>query len=176
MENTIAKTYLSLIEKFKFKNILVIGDLIVDVYFSGNCTRISPEAPVPVVDVNQKKYCLGDAANVAANLKSLGCQVSFCSVTGGDEGRDIALRLLKKSGIESDYLLSDTTRSTLVKTRITTSKQCLIRIDEGTHSSISSSVEKKLIEQIEILYKNCDAVLIADYNKGLLTESLIQAL
>jgi len=176
MEHTQAKTYLSLIEKFKFKKILVIGDLILDVYFSGNCTRISPEAPVPVVDVNQKKYCLGGAANVAANLRSLGCQVSFCSVTGNDEGRDSALRLLKKSGIESNYLLSDPTRSTLVKTRITTPEQCLIRIDEGTHSPISSSTEEKLIKQIEVLYKNCDAVLIADYNKGVLTESFIQAL
>lgn len=176
MENTIVQTYLSRIEKFKSKKILVIGDLILDVYFSGNCTRISPEAPVPVVDVDKKKFCLGGAANVAANLKSLGCQVSFCSVTGNDEGRDIALGLLNKSGIESNYLLSDPTRSTLVKTRITTSEQCLIRIDEGTHSSISSSIEEKLSKQIELLYENCDAVLIADYNKGLLTESLIKAL
>jgi len=176
MENMITENYLSLIEKFKSKKVLVIGDLILDVYFSGNCTRISPEAPVPVVDVNQKKYCLGGAANAAANLRSLGCEVVLCSVTGMDDGREMALKLLKKAEIENIELLGDKERSTLIKTRIATNEQCLIRADEGTCTPISPFTEKKLIAKIEKLYGSCDAVLIADYDKGLLTESVIKAL
>jgi len=176
MENIVNNTYLSLIDRFKSKKILVIGDLILDVYFSGACTRISPEAPVPIVDVHNKKYCLGGAANVAANLRALGCQTVFCSVTGKDNGRDTALNLLKQANISSPDLLYDNQRNTLVKTRITTAEQCLIRIDEGTTDSISSLTERNLIAQIEKLYEDCDAVLIADYDKGIITQGLILAL
>jgi len=168
--------YLSLIDKFKSKKILVIGDLIIDGYVSGHCTRIAPEAPVPVVDVNDKKYCLGGAANVAANLKALGCQTMFCSVTGCDDGRTLALNLLQDAGINSLYLLEDPERRTLLKTRISTDGQCLVRIDEGTHSLLSEGTQARLIKKIKEGYAMCDAVLIADYDKGVVGENIIATL
>lgn len=176
MENTTIKTYLSLISRFRRQKVLVIGDLILDVYYSGDCTRISPEAPVPVVDVNDKKYCLGGAGNVVANLKALGCQVTFCTVTGQDEGRESALQLLAENGVHTDNILADPTRRTLIKTRVTTGKQCLIRIDEGSCDSISGSIEDELIARLENLSESADAVLIADYDKGVLSERVISAI
>jgi D-beta-D-heptose 7-phosphate kinase/D-beta-D-heptose 1-phosphate adenosyltransferase len=176
MENITTKTYLSLIDCFRNQKILVIGDLILDVYFSGDCTRISPEAPVPVVDVNEKKYCLGGAGNVVANLKALGCEVMFCAVSGQDEGRDAALRLLKENGVATDNIIADPDRRTLIKTRVTTGKQCLVRIDEGSCDSISGTQEDELIHRIESLYARADALLIADYDKGVLSDRVITAI
>ncbi len=176
MENTTIKTYLSLISRFRHQKVLVIGDLILDVYFSGDCTRISPEAPVPVVDINEKKYCLGGAGNVVANLKALGCDVRFCSVTGQDQGRESVLRLLHQNGVPTNDIVADTTRKTLIKTRITTGKQCLIRVDEGCCDNISGNTEDELIARLERLYDEVDAVLIADYDKGVLSERIIAAI
>src|SRR5690606_12480982 len=119
MENMTIKTYLSLINRFQNQKVLVVGDLILDVYYSGDCTRISPEAPVPVIDVNEKNYCLGGAGNVVANLKAMGCEVSFCAVTGEDEGRDAALELLDEKGLATDDIIADPARKTLIKTRVT---------------------------------------------------------
>lgn len=176
MENMTIKTYLSLINRFKNQKVLVVGDLILDVYFSGDCTRISPEAPVPVVDVNEKKYCLGGAGNVVANLKALGCEVAFCTVTGQDEGRESALQLLTQNGVQTHDIVADPARRTLIKTRVTTGKQCLIRIDEGCCDNISGRTEDELITRLENLYDGADALLIADYDKGVLSEGVISAI
>src|SRR5690606_26067396 len=115
------------------------------------------------IDVLNKSYYLGGAGNVAANLKALGGQIFFCSVTGKDNGKNIAIKLLKQAGIQTQNLFSEEQRSTLIKTRITTAEQCLIRIDEGTISNLSLLSERNLILRIESLYNKCDAVLIADY-------------
>lgn len=176
MENMMNSMYLSVIDKFKFRKILILGDLILDGYFSGHCTRISPEAPVPIVDVDSKKYCLGGAANVAANLKALGCQTIFCSVTGSDDGRALALSLLQKAGIDASDLLEDAQRRTLIKTRVSTEEQCVVRIDEGTHSSLSKDTEALLVEKIKQRYAECDAIIIADYDKGVVTKRIISTL
>src|SRR5690606_17084821 len=130
----------------------------------GSCTRISPEAPVPIVDVNCKRYCLGGAANGVANLKAVGCYVGFCSVSGNDEGRRTALELLQQHAVDEVELVSDMERKTLVKTRISTDDQCLLRIDEGTTSKISAATEQKLMDNITRLYSTFDAILISDYN------------
>lgn len=156
--------------------VLVLGDLIMDAYFYGDCNRIAPEASIPIIDVAHKQYCLGGAANAAANLKALGCEVFFCSVVGDDEVAKHAEGLLKRSDMDNGYLVKDLQRQTLLKTRLATASQLLLRCDEGTTSAISVTTEKQLIQQLTTAYKLCDLVLIADYHKGVLTPGIIAAI
>ncbi|WP_256007325.1 D-glycero-beta-D-manno-heptose 1-phosphate adenylyltransferase [Pedobacter deserti] len=165
--------YLLLFKKFKKYKILVVGDFILDVYLEGNCTRLAPEASVPVVDIVSKKHCLGGAANAAANLSALGAKVFLCTVTGNDAGLDQSARLLESAGISRDYMVADPKRSTLVKTRVTSPSHTLVRFDEGTDSPLETDAETAFIERLHQAYFQCDAVLIADYNKGTLTPTVI---
>uniref|UniRef100_UPI003D7F2379 PfkB family carbohydrate kinase n=1 Tax=Pedobacter sp. TaxID=1411316 RepID=UPI003D7F2379 len=168
--------YLQLTEQFKKYKVLVIGDFIVDAYFNGSCNRVAPEAPVPVVDVNHKCYCLGGAANVAANLKALGASVRFCSVTGKDESAEKGVQLLKDAGLTAELLLKDEGRQTLLKTRITTPAQTLLRYDEGSTTVLTENTLAKLLDNIRGAYATCDAVLIADYQKGVINTEVINLL
>jgi len=168
--------YFTLIKKFgKFK-ILVIGDFILDVYLSGTCTRLAPEASVPVVDINARQYCLGGAANAAANLSALGAKVFFCTVAGQDSAYEIAGRLLKDSGISTDFIACSPERETLVKTRIKSTSHTLVRFDEGIQGAIESDLETQLIHNLHVAYHQCDAVLVADYDKGTLSATVITEL
>jgi len=167
---------LKCIEKFKAYTVLVIGDFMIDAYFYGSSNRLAPEAPVPVIDVNLKKYCLGGAANVAANLAALGCKVQFCTVTGADAAAENGLKLLEAAGIETRYVLTDADRKTLVKTRMVSGTQTLLRCDEGTCAQPGQATEAKLKAKIAEVYAKCDAVLIADYDKGVLTPLIIDTL
>jgi D-beta-D-heptose 7-phosphate kinase/D-beta-D-heptose 1-phosphate adenosyltransferase len=168
--------YLQLLKKFKRHKILVIGDFILDAYFQGSCTRLAPEASVPVVDLVEKNYCLGGAANAAANLKALGAQVFFCSVVGKDNAAEQANLLLKEAGICSDFMVRAADRSTIIKTRVTSATQTLVRYDEGTETAIDAVAETQLIHNLHIAYYQCDAVLVADYDKGVLSETVITEL
>jgi D-beta-D-heptose 7-phosphate kinase/D-beta-D-heptose 1-phosphate adenosyltransferase len=168
--------YLSIIRKFKKYKILVVGDFILDVYLEGNCSRLAPEAAVPVVDVTVKKYCLGAAGNVAANLTALGAEVLLCSVTGQDEAARRSFEMLKEAGISTDLVLTSSERATIVKTRVNAPSHTLVRYDEGTEKPISARAEQELIGRLERAYKDCDAVLIADYDKGMLSPGLIAKL
>src|SRR5690606_7621621 len=105
-------------ERFDRQKILVVGDLIIDEYIKGDSTSLSPEAPVPVVDIQSDRFVLGGAANVAANLRALGAEVVFCSVTGDDPDADRALAMIAEAGFAPDYLIREKTRATIVKTRI----------------------------------------------------------
>ena len=155
---------------------MVVGDFILDVYLQGNCTRLAPEAPVPVVDVIQKKYCLGGAANAAANLIGMGAQVFFCTVMGKDDASAQAEKLFNEIGLSGDYVVSDTERSTIVKTRVTAPSHTLVRYDEGTETGLHLAAETKLITCLHQAYFECDAVLVADYDKGILTSTVISEL
>jgi D-beta-D-heptose 7-phosphate kinase/D-beta-D-heptose 1-phosphate adenosyltransferase len=168
--------FLQLTEKFKKFKILVIGDFMVDAYFKGSCNRLAPEAPVPVVDIMDKSYCLGGAANVAANLKALGAGVLFCTVTGQDQNAKKGQELLINAELSSKWLVKDPARATLIKTRITTPAQAMLRYDEGTATPLSPETEGRLLENIRKAYQQCDAVLIADYNKGIISPAVIDCL
>ncbi|MEH3114222.1 PfkB family carbohydrate kinase [Pedobacter terrae] len=172
MKNT-TPPYQQFLENFKDKKILVIGDLILDRYIQGECTRVAPEASVPVIDINAKKNCPGGAANVAANLKALGAEVMLCSVTGADGYGHILNGLLKKQDISTDLIINEPERSTLCKTRVSSPSQLIVRYDEGSSTPVSKVITKKLVEHISTVFEHVDAVLISDYEKGVVTDELI---
>jgi D-beta-D-heptose 7-phosphate kinase/D-beta-D-heptose 1-phosphate adenosyltransferase len=170
------KDYLQLSAKFKKHRVLVIGDFMIDAYFEGSCTRVAPEAPVPIIDITNKHFCLGGAANVAANLKALGAEVIFCTVTGADEHGVKGRQLLEKAGLPDALVLVDANRTTLIKTRITTPRQTLLRYDEGTTALLAADIENQFLDNIRNAYAQCDAVIVADYCKGIITDMVIDCL
>lgn len=167
--------YEKLFSKFNDLRILVIGDVMVDAYILGKVNRISPEAPVPVVSFEQEEKRVGGAGNVALNLVALGAQPIVCSVIGDDEQGQALTNLLAEKGISSQGIITSKNRKTTVKTRIIASKQQLLRIDSETTSPINLMEENALLLQILILInKGIDGIIFEDYNKGVLTEKLIQ--
>jgi rfaE bifunctional protein kinase chain/domain len=162
------------ISLFKNKRILVIGDVGVDEYIMGAVKRISPEAPVPVLDVEHEDKCLGLASNVAQNVVSLGGQVQLVSVVGTDEGSEILVSLLKKSKVSAESLVHDSHRPTTRKTRIMSGQHHLVRVDHEIRKNLSAETEAKLIQMIEKHMPNSDIIVLEDYAKGILSQSLIE--
>jgi rfaE bifunctional protein kinase chain/domain len=159
---------------FATKKVLVLGDVMLDHYIWGKVDRISPEAPVPVVDVQKEEYRLGGAANVALNLKALGADVYLCGVVGNDEaGRQIIAGLAEHK-INADAMITDFKRPTTRKTRIGAVNQQIVRIDHENRIDVSNEIENRVMQQLELLMATVDAVVIEDYNKGLLTQSVIE--
>ena len=163
----------SQIESFSKLKIVVIGDVMVDAYYFGSVDRISPEAPVPVISVSKKDHRPGGAANVALNLISFGAKVLLCSVIGSDEeGREL-MSLLNNEKIDTSGIFTDNLRPTTMKTRVISSNHHLLRIDHETTEYISSETENFLIDFVNKSIHTIDAIILEDYNKGLLTERLI---
>ncbi len=160
---------------FKNYNILVIGDIMLDKYIFGNIDKISPEAPVPIFKKLNNKEKPGGAANVALNIKSLGSNPVLLSITGDDRDGNVLLRLLSENGIETYNILRDRKKMTTVKTRLMANGQHVLRIDEENTTTVNSKVERAIIEIFyEILEeKHIDAIIFQDYDKGLLSETLI---
>ncbi len=158
---------------FKNKNIGIIGDLMLDRYLWGNISRISPEAPVPIVEINNESNRLGGAANVANNIKSLGGIAQILGVIGDDEDGKILYKILKNTGFEIEGVVFDRTRPTTVKTRVIAHKQHVVRVDKEDRRDISDEIEEKILDNLRNKIKNLHAVIIEDYNKGLITKSLI---
>ena len=153
-------------------NILVIGDLIIDHYIYGSSNRISPEAPVPVLNISEEKFLLGGAGNVLNNLLSLGANVGLISVKGKCENSNILKKLLNKKSLSFSFLLEEDNRVTSKKTRLISSNQQVVRYDHETIVDILLDTEKTLIDLYEENIENFDLVIISDYNKGLLTKTL----
>ena len=166
--------YLSVINDFKNKKLLIIGDLMLDKYIFGTSSRISPEAPVPVISQSNTEFCLGGAANVAKNIIDLGARVRLIGTTGADNNAKILLRLLNKSGINTRNIIKDPNKPTTLKTRIISDDQQLVRIDEESHSEISSKIQSQLLNSISRVIQTYkpDAVIISDYNKGVITSKI----
>lgn len=147
--------------------ILVVGDIMLDQYTWGNVTRISPEAPVPVVRVSKKSKVIGGAANVASNLAGLGCKVTLIGLRGDDtQGRDIET-ICTESGIETS-IITDSNRPTTTKTRIMASKQQLFRLDEEEILLMSEDVTDKFLKAFEAKLTDVKVVILSDYGKGIL--------
>lgn len=163
-----------LFEDFSRRKILVLGDVMIDAYLEGKVNRMSPEAPVPIVSFTSQEQRLGGAANVALNLLSLGASVTICSVIGDDNnGKDLQ-DLMRKQAISVEGLVSSPNRKTTVKTRVIGNNQQLLRVDNEQTNDILQSEEDELVHKIEALLKEgFDAIIFEDYNKGVLTESLI---
>ena len=162
-----------LFQQFENTKVLVLGDVMIDAYFSGAVTRISPEAPVPIVNLKHKEQRLGGAANVALNLKSLGAEAIICSVKGNDPDGRTLKELCENEGLVTHALINDYSRRTTVKTRVIGNNHQLLRIDEEDISEIDQSVEDLVFHAVQSLVGQIDVLILQDYNKGLLTPTLI---
>src|SRR5688500_2340051 len=169
----IAALYLKLINGFSGKRILVIGDLMLDVYLKGVSTRLCPEAPVPVVNVEERVALLGGAANTVCNLKALGASVIFCSVIGNDAEGSEALQLLKERDIDAHFILKDPERRTITKSRVVSGTQVITRIDHGSESPIKAESSAELEHYLEEWHAHVDAIVLSDYSKGVITYALL---
>ncbi|MGV3685675.1 MAG: bifunctional heptose 7-phosphate kinase/heptose 1-phosphate adenyltransferase [Daejeonella sp.] len=161
--------------KFNSLNILIIGDVMIDSYVWGKIDRVSPEAPVPVVQVTKKENRLGGAANVALNVQSLGANPIICAIIGNDaEGKDL-LSLLERAQLSSEGIISTEGRLTTVKTRIIAHNHHVVRVDAETDTNISEDLSRLVQAKIAgiITEKNIDAIIFEDYDKGLISEELI---
>ncbi len=167
--------YKYLISQFRDFSVLVIGDLILDIYLQGASTRLTREGPVPIVDIQNRAVVLGGSANAATNVKKLGARVTFCSLTGKDENGDMAISLLKNLDINS-LVLQDVNRTTIVKTRVVSGNQLLLRYDVGSEQCIPPELEESFIELLRQQYPKHDAIIITDYNKGLITPAVLDVL
>ncbi len=154
------------------KRVLLIGDLMIDRYLWGRCERISPEAPVPVVDIEKETKNLGGAGNVINNLLALDTQVTVVSVVGDDDaGRELS-GMLESLGATTSGLVVQAGRKTSRKTRIIATHQQMIRYDSETKSAVDNDTESKLLATVEKEINSCDIILLSDYNKGVLTPSI----
>jgi rfaE bifunctional protein kinase chain/domain len=156
--------------------ILVIGDLMIDHYIWGEATRLSPEAPVPIVNVKNESTTLGGAANVAQNLVALGAKVTLGGVIGDDPFGTRLIEILTHEGIATDAILKDEQRPTTVKTRIVAGSHQLVRVDREITDPVNSELEDELISKLDHYINEADIVLFSDYGKGLFSEGLTQRL
>lgn len=155
--------------------VLVIGDLMLDRYVWGRVTRISPEAPVPVVDVERVESRPGGAANVALNVAAMGAQVAVCGVIGDDDHGRTLLRHLQKDGFDTSLVRSLPDRITTEKTRVIGNQQQVLRVDHEVRSQIPDAFAQELAAAIVPQVADFDAVIFEDYDKGLLSPALIAA-
>lgn len=174
IDQKIKSEILEKISSFKNKKILVVGDVGVDEYILGAVKRISPEAPVPVLEVTEEDKRLGLAANVAQNVASLGGDAILISVIGSDTGAETLKKLLSQSKVSSEYLIVDSSRPTTRKTRIMTGHHHLVRVDHEIKKNLSAETELKIFNQIEKVVDSVDCVIIEDYAKGIFSLSLVE--
>lgn len=165
-----------LFSEFEKIRIAVIGDVMLDTYWWGNVSRISPEAPVPIVALQKNEFRLGGAANVALNLVALHAQTTLISVIGNDEEGKKLLDLLKKQKINSHYLISNDERITTNKTRIISRNQQMMRLDAEVSTDIDEKIENQLLSNIKkyLDAENPHVIIFQDYNKGVLTKKIIE--
>jgi len=173
MDRLAVERFLSGLAKLR---VLVVGDLMLDGYLWGKAERISPEAPVQVVEVAREELRLGGAGNVCNNLAALGVQVEVASVLGDDADGRLLRRLLAERGIGTAGIVLAAGRTTSRKTRVLASSQQIVRIDRETRSVIDAGLEAQLLAAIRAAMPSCRAILVSDYLKGVLSEGLLQAI
>ena len=161
-----------LIERFGAGRILVAGDLMLDEFIWGNVSRISPEAPVPVVEVTSESYYPGGAANVARNVREFGAATHVAGIAGADPPGGRLLELLDAAGIDTSGVLRDPSFSTTVKTRIIARNQQVTRVDRERQAALSAAQSEFVLAQLARTIDAVDAVIVADYRKGFLTQPL----
>ena len=158
------------------KRIAVIGDLMLDRYLWGSVTRISPEAPVPIVEVDYESSRLGGAANVANNIKSLGGIPVLIGVAGKDPAAGILRSIMEENGFPTEGVITDERRPTTMKTRVIAHNQHVVRIDQEVKHNISSLLQQQMLEYLRSQIYSIDALIIEDYNKGVIAKDLIAPL
>lgn len=163
------------IDLFPATRVLVVGDIVLDHYIWGNVSRISPEAPVPVVNVTKENLLLGGAANVVHNIHSLGGSVRVCGVIGRDEAGKQLLHLLRSQGINTDGLVTDQNRPTTIKTRIIAQSQQVVRFDRETKDKIEKETHRQIFNYVkQQVDEGLDAIVLSDYCKGVVTKDLVK--
>lgn len=167
---------LNIFDSFNEQKVLIIGDVMIDSYLWGKVERISPEAPVPILNIQKRENRLGGAANVALNIKALGATPILCSVIGKDQHEQLLLDLLKDSEMSTMGILSSNERVTTVKTRLIGHQQHLFRIDDEDDSPLSASLNKELSEKIIniISSEKISVIIFEDYDKGVIQKELIE--
>jgi len=165
--------FIEIIQTVGSPRIAVVGDLILDSYIMGEANRISPEAPIQVLEVGSESHNLGGAANVAANLKTLGVDVECCGVVGADSEGEMLVAMLEEKGIGTTAVIADRNRPTVRKTRVVSHNQQLLRIDREKTHALDDKTAKKLFEAARRLLSESDAVIVSDYAKGTLTPRLL---
>ncbi|MEW6214227.1 MAG: D-glycero-beta-D-manno-heptose-7-phosphate kinase [Nitrospirota bacterium] len=165
--------YKKLLSEFRKKKILVIGDLILDRYIWGKVNRISPEAPVPIVEVTDENFLLGGASNVANNIVALGGHATIVGVTGNDRAGEVLLKILGEKGMQCGGVFQ-CSRPTTVKTRVIAHNQQVVRFDKEDTGEVDGKVLKAILEFIHRSITNHDAVIISDYKKGVVSSELVR--
>ena len=170
----------SLVQSFAGRRVLLIGDLILDRYIYGDAERVSPEAPVPVLRVVETRNAVGGSANVASCLRALGCEVVICGVVGDDRHGDMLRKLLQELDVDVRGILITPKRPTTTKTRLVglaqhRHRQQLLRVDREDASPLSSAETEQIIESLRKAIPKVDAVCIEDYDKGVVSSELVQA-
>ena len=163
-------------ERFSKVNVLIVGDVMLDRYWWGNVTRISPEAPVPIVNLENTTLVAGGAANVAANVAGLGAKAYLVGLTGDDDDSELLPEVLQKHHVSSDFLIKSSNRRTIVKTRVVAHNQQVVRIDQETKAELSGEEEEQIWKAIENLLTGINIIIVSDYNKGTITTSLMARL
>lgn len=176
MENSDRLRLKSLVEKLPGANVLVVGDLMLDRYWWGDVTRISPEAPVPVVKLKKNTYAPGGAANVAANIAGLGATAILIGTIGADPEGEIFKRLLGRINIRTENIVAVESRPTTVKTRVIAHSQQVVRVDQEETGDLSETEENAVWDSVAVVIEGVDLIIISDYAKGTLTGKLLDRL
>lgn len=169
---------LDIFDSFNKQNVLIIGDVIIDAYMWGKVERISPEAPVPILNVQKRENRLGGAANVALNVKELGAKPILCSVIGDDVHQELFFQLLKEAELSNEGIIASDKRITTVKTRLIGHHQQLFRIDDEDDSELNAELSEALIKRITniIQTQKISVIIFEDYDKGVIQAHLIEAI
>ncbi len=164
----------SIIAAFAGKRIAVLGDLMVDRYYWGAVRRVSPEAPVPVVEVDTESVRLGGAANVANNIRSLGGTPVVIGIVGDDHVGSVLRDLVRDAGFDGSGLVTDASRPTTVKTRVIAQGQHVVRIDNESKAPCSADLRARLVDIVRRELPALDGIIVEDYNKGVVSKELIR--
>lgn len=163
----------SLFDAFRGKKVAVVGDLMLDRYVWGSVSRISPEAPVPVLEIESESARLGGAANVANNIKSLGAEPVPFGIIGADAAGEQLLEVLREMKLSTDGIITDRDRPTTVKTRVIAHSQHVVRMDYELRRDIGERIVEAVMKALLSMNDGIDAILLEDYNKGMLTRELL---
>jgi len=165
-----------LINKFDHATVLLVGDIMLDSFIYGAVSRISPEAPIPVIKATREKKMLGGAGNVLANLVALGCKTDIISIIGADIAGQEVMQHVSDCGASVGGMIEDSARPTILKTRYISQNQQLLRVDREEIFALDDAIEKQIISNAEKLMANANILILSDYGKGVLTPTVIKAL
>jgi rfaE bifunctional protein kinase chain/domain len=164
----------SVLGRMGHSKVLILGDIMLDEYLFGTVTRISPEAPVPVVEIGSTRLLLGGSANVAANIRALGDEAILVGTVGDDEASVKLSQLLKEKGISRDFLVNDESRRTTIKTRIIAHSQQVVRADRESQHELDNDTEQRVLKRFRSVMDGINGVVISDYGKGVITRTLLE--